>query len=555
MKKTLQLTVLITVLAMLAAVPVAQAEYSAAGEYPIVENYGDVTLTFLVVDHPAILDWYSNDFILWMNEQTNVQLEFEMVSHQDKKEKLNLMLSTGQIPDAIVGGGNNLLDDQLIRYGMDEGLLMPLNDLIEENCVYLKQMFEQYPQAEKIATMTDGKIYALPQINDCLHTYMPERMWINTTWLENLGLEMPTTIDEFYDVLVAFRDQDANGNGDPNDEIPLAGNTTGWRTSVEWFIMNSFCYYNVELLKDQTGDFGMFLDGDTVTTSFNDEGFKKGLEFLNKLYDEGLLYSASFNQDNDQMTQLVENPDACLVGCAAGGYAGVWANLGGDRYAQYDPLMPLTGPDGYVNVVCNEYIPIYGGSFAISSECQYPEVAIKWADLCYSQLATLNSYYGPEGEAWCWAEEGDVGLDGEPALYRQLIPWQETEPQSLHLVQQIPDFRDSKIRIGLADDLTKDIKSADRLETLLYQTAVAYQDYARPECKLPPLKFSVEEADAMMVAKTEVDRLQKEYVIGFITGTKDIANDYDTFLAELETAGMQTLIDHYQAAYDAQWKE
>ena len=543
-------------LVMLLAVGASASAISAAGEYPIVENYGDVTLTFLVVDHPAILDWYTNDFILWMNEQTNVKLEFEMVSSQDKLQKLNLLLSTGDIPDVICGGGTMLTDEQLVRYGMEEGLLMPLNDLIEENCVYLKQMFEQYPNAEKKVTMTDGNIYALPQINDCYHTYMPERYWINTTWLDNLGLEMPTTTEEFYNVLCAFRDQDANGNGDPNDEIPLAGSTNSWRTMPEWFLMNSFCYYNVETLTGQTGDYGLMMDGDTVTTVFNDPAFTEGLKYVKKLYDEGLLYNASYSQDNDQLTALVENPDACLVGCAPGGYP-LWATLGGERYAQYSLLEPLTGPDGYVNVVCNEYIPIYGGSFAISADCEYPEIAIKWADLCYSQVATLNSYYGPEGVAWEYSEEGsgDVGLDGEPALYRQLIPWQETEPQSLHLVQQIPDFRNDRIRVGLADDLTKDIHSADRLETMLYNAACEYGKVARPECKVPPMKFSVEEEDAMMVAKTEVDKLEKEYVIGFINGTKDIDADFSTFMAELETAGIQTLIDHYQAAYDAQWKD
>ena len=552
-----KLVTVFLVLAMMLSISVgatADVQYSAKGEYPIVENYGDVTLTFLVVDHPAILDWYTNDFILWMNEQTNVKLEFETVSSQDKVEKMNLLLSTGQIPDAICGGGNNLTSDQMVRYGMEEGLLMPLNDLIEENCVYLKEMFEAYPKAIQMSKMTDGNIYALPQINDCFHTYMPERMWINGEWLKNLGLEVPTTTDELYNVLVAFRDQDANGNGDPNDEIPLAGNTTGWRCMPEWYIMNAFTYYNVETLTGQTGDFGMHLEDGVVTTSFEDPGFKEGLAFCHKLYDEGLLYAASYNQDNDQMTQLVENPGACLVGCAPGGYAGVWANLGGDRYAQYDVLLPLTGPEGYKNVVCNEYVPIYGGSFAISAKCEYPEIAIKWADLLYTQIATLNSYYGPQDVAWTWAEEGDIGLDGNPALYRQLIPWQETEPQSLHMVQQIPDFRDTAIRVGLADDTTKDIKSADRLETLLYQAACAYYEDARPECKIPPLKFSVEESDAMMVAKTEVDRVLKEYVIGFITGVHNIDTEYDAFLSSLESAGMQTLIDQYQKSYDAQWK-
>ncbi len=71
-------------------------------------------------------------------------------------------------------------------------------------------------------TYPDGNIYSMPggKMHSRMHVTQGIQ-YINTQWLDNLGLEMPTTMEEFYDVLCAFRDEDANGNGDPNDEIPF----------------------------------------------------------------------------------------------------------------------------------------------------------------------------------------------------------------------------------------------------------------------------------------------------------------------------------------------
>ena len=93
----------------------------------------------------------------------------------------------------------------------------------------------------------------MPGVNECYHCTIPTKFWINQTWLDNLGLKAPATLDELYDVLVAFRDQDADGNGDPSDEIPLAGDyADGWYTNPEMLVMNAFTYYNLDLDKTST---------------------------------------------------------------------------------------------------------------------------------------------------------------------------------------------------------------------------------------------------------------------------------------------------------------
>ncbi|MFS6554331.1 hypothetical protein VPJ68_02290, partial [Parabacteroides distasonis] len=102
------------------------------------------------------------------------------------------------------------------------GILIPLNDLIAEHAPNIQALFKKYPALEAMCTSSDGNIYALAGWWGDINDYVPDYLYIRQDWLDNLGLEMPHTIDELYDVLTAFKEQDANGNGDPSDEIPLA---------------------------------------------------------------------------------------------------------------------------------------------------------------------------------------------------------------------------------------------------------------------------------------------------------------------------------------------
>lgn len=520
------------------------------GQFPIVPNMGDLHFTFMVVDHPAIMSWDNNYFIQWMTEMTNITLDFEAIPTEGRHDRLNIILSAGDIPDALI---IDLTDAQVMRFGVEEGMFLALNDLIDDYGHYIHNVFEQFPMALNLSTMENGNIYSLPSINDAFHVYMHNRMWINQVWLDNLGLEVPTTTDEFFDVLVAFRDNDANGNGDPNDEIPLAGATNMWGGQVDHFIMNAFTHYVIQMEEWNTSNTGLWVDDGTIVHSFNDPGFREGLMFLNRMFEEGLIHPASFNQNMDQVTAMAENPAVNILGAAPAGFI-MFATMGGERYSEYTAVYPLAGPNGFRNVVANPYVPVSRNRATINLDAPNPEAIFRWIDLLYDEVATLNSYYGPQDVAWEWAQDGDIGLDGNPALYRQLIPWQETEPQNYHLVQQIPDLRSSRIRLGLADNPDLPLHSADRLETMLYAVALEYWQFAQPDRFRPPLRFTVEEADATMLQRVEVNRIIQESITAFIMGTLSVELDFDNFVAELYAAGLGDIMEQEQAAFDAQWR-
>ncbi|MFR6473371.1 MAG: extracellular solute-binding protein, partial [Turicibacter sanguinis] len=191
--------------------------------YPIVNE--QITLTFAAPKASLAPNFGEMSIIQQLEEQSNIEIKWNNIPDADYSTKKNLMLASEDLPDAFWNSGFS--DYDLIKYGA-EGLIIPLNDLIEEYMPNLWAEMEKDPTIKSKLTAPDGNIYSLPTIEEMGLSRSPFFTSINTQWLENLGLEMPTTPEEFKEVLIAFRDQDANGNGNPNDEIPFSFMHMGW---------------------------------------------------------------------------------------------------------------------------------------------------------------------------------------------------------------------------------------------------------------------------------------------------------------------------------------
>ncbi|MDD6690706.1 MAG: extracellular solute-binding protein, partial [Lachnospiraceae bacterium] len=187
--------------------------------------------TAFTMSMPNVTDLATNDFTKYLENLTGVKIEFETGSRDDWQEKLNLELSSGDYPDIIFG-----VTPDLAKYGVEEGIIIPLDDyLTEENCPeYLKMFKDQLDLSRE----SDGKIYSLLATNDCYHCKYADKMWINTKYLDELGVDMPTTTDEFYDVCKKFLEKYPNG-------IALAGTApgSGWHSDFQEWLMGSFLLY------------------------------------------------------------------------------------------------------------------------------------------------------------------------------------------------------------------------------------------------------------------------------------------------------------------------
>lgn len=142
----------------------------------------------------------------------------ETVSQRsDAVERINLMLQSSDTPDVIMNG----MTDAQVSAAASSGRIVELTPLIEKYMPTWREYFKTDDYGRKVATMTDGKIWSLPKVCDSgMGLRMRDEWMINTKWLNELGLEIPTNTDEFYEVLKAFKDNAGKGSI-PENVIPL----------------------------------------------------------------------------------------------------------------------------------------------------------------------------------------------------------------------------------------------------------------------------------------------------------------------------------------------
>ena len=506
---------------------------SANGEYPIVSE--KVTYTVMAPQTNYILDLQTNAYTQWLEEKTNVHIDYETVPEAALTEKVNLSLASSEIPDAYLSC--NLDSASQVKYGK-EGVFINLAPLIEKYGYEIPKAYEANSLLPGAVTTPDGEIFALAGINECYHCLYCGRAWINQTWLDNLGLDYPETTEEFVNVLRAFKEQDANGNGDPNDEIPMLGISGMWRASCYDFLLGSFVYNDfTDRLSVENG---------TVNYVANTEEFREGLRFIRSLIEEELIDPVSLTITEDE-AHVLTGGDVATVGVATG--MAYWNVLSAND-EEYIGLSPLEGPNGVRNAFVRA-TGIVAGQFAITNKAENPEILFRWADAQFSEEATYFSSWGPEGEGWEKAPEGTLGINGKQALYTVLDGVNNTGAdtvQNLAMPNIALANRTSDFRLGQA------VGGDDKSEERLYEAASKYYYPYAKEQTYPLMVMSAEDSAVVNEYKTAINAYVDEMITGFLAGTYDLDKDWDSYLAEFDALGLEDYLKVLQSAYDKVYK-
>ncbi|OQA47607.1 MAG: Lipoprotein LipO precursor [Chloroflexi bacterium ADurb.Bin325] len=528
-----------------AAPSASAANVNPAGVFPVAKE--KIDMTAFICPNTAVSDYEDNEFTKWLEEQTNIHLIMNLPPAPEAQNALNLMLASDDLPEVIIGCGIRLDQMQILA---EQGIALPLNDYIKEYGVETKKMFETNPAIEGLITLLDGKIYGMPHYNDCYHCSMSQKMWVYQPWLDKLGLKIPTTTDEFEQMLIAFKTQDPNGNGKA-DEIPLSGTKLangGWRSPIDHFLMNSFVYNDYVT---PNGARQLILEDGTVKAAFVEPGYQEGLKYLARLYSEGLIDPQAFTNDSAQIRQLGE-AETPILGAVSAGWYGVFTQNGGPsgRWKEYTPIAPLKGPSGMQQTPRTVYQPTGGhANFVITKVAKNPEAAFRMLDLMYSFDATTRSVFGVEGEDWIRSPEGTESIAHGKALYTVLQTW-EGDPHNRNWMQTAPTFRTNEYRNAQA------FNPDDPLERWLYDwTKDLMEPYATSDKAVPPLVFTVEQSRQFGELSTTVYNAVDEWFANFVTGKADVEKDWDAYVKNLNDSGLTAFLKIYQDAYDAKYKK
>lgn len=506
------------------------------------------TLTVLCPVSPRVENYDTNAFILWLEEQTGIDVTWIQVPEKSWEDKVSTMMMSGSLPDVVCSGNQSTTTKAVQKLWADEGLIIPLDDLIEEYGLYTKIMFEEQPGVDSMIRLDDGHIYALPTYSDIIHTNYSSKMFICDAFLEALGMDKPETLDEYYEYLVAVRDQDVNGNGDPNDEVPLY-TFDNWGGDPYTFLMNCFIPYAG---REGFSKVDVTEDG-TIVSILDQDAFREGMSFIAKLYREGLIYEAVFSGDAAAARTLGESGNGVpIIGShtGSGNYGGL---AGGEMYKLYSPLSPLEGPTGLRQTPWYRYVNVREGRWMITSACKDVESAFRLGDFLYSYDSTMRLRHGEYGTNWIDAEEGQLTIDGRQATFVELIPY-GSEVQNLHLDNDLMFYETRGVYL---DDsafglVTDDLYAAENMQWFMSEaTKEYYVPYGREV--VPTITVPMDLMDEFNVIEVDLKTYVEESMASFLIGEADIDNDgvWESYKQGLYDIGLERYIEIFNEAYEA----
>lgn len=497
------------------------ANFNPTG-FPIVNE--PVTLSFLYVKGANLRDFKENSMFQEMEKTTNVIIDWQYAGDADWGEQKSLLLAGGDLPDVFFG--DNSLGDMDILTNLD--LFVPIEEYIDQYCPNIKAAYEAEPIMRKMVTQPDGHIYSL-------NSKLPLRPkacdipFINQKWLDNLKLEMPTTVDEWYNVLKAFKEQDANGNGDPNDEIPLSG--SGKNDMFDWIR-----YINPWGITDSLETNYLALEQETGEPIFipADERYKEAVQFFEKLYAEGIMDQEYFTQDGSQSDAKLKNEEVSLVGTGIAWEVSSATNPHSDEYV---PMPPLAGPRGDRYVRGNDGIIIYRrNNFTVTTACEHPEVAMRWADYYSSDDISIQSYWGPFGEALEKADDGTITfLDPPEGMTGDVWYWEITCRD--YGPKYVSPETEAKIQLPAGSGDGAKLECDEDFKEFVAQP-------------YPVVNYTPEQMDEISKLTVDIYKYVKECWANWIVNG-GIEKDWDGYIEQLKKMGLDRLMEIYQAALDA----
>ena len=490
--------------------------------YPIVND--KITFKMMGAKHPIHGEWKDMVFFKEMEKLTNIAFDFDTPTLEAFEEKKNLALNGGTYADVLFGA--LLTRDQQVKYGT-QGILIPLEEYVDQYCPNLSKLFNDYPEVKQSVTAPDGHIYALPQ-----YTVAPIAMtpsgWVNAKWLKAMGktsADLPKNTDELYTFLTEMKNSDANGNNKA-DEIPLSfGDDQNKGDSIYTNLMPSFGIPSRDFYVDDNGK---------IQHGMQHKNVKEFFQYVNKLWKEKLIDNDAFSQGQTDMTAKGANN---LIGVAFHAIPTViWGAMTNEEAAEYPVLSALSSPVSSKPMIQQSNSGIQHGTFAITDKCDNVPAVMRWVDYLYSEEGSLLIHYGPEGLAY------KVNADG---VYEQILPTDGRSYEERRGGDITPDC-------GIPCPKFVRAKTEGNWSDPLQQTRVKQVDekiWPYACLPLPDLFLTAEEQEKIDILTTDLSKYVREAGAKLITGEMSI-DKYDEVLAGLEKMKISDAIAIYQTAYD-----
>lgn len=483
--------------------------------YPIVKD--KVTLKFVSPKNPMAPSFGDMTFFKNLEAQSNVHVEWNNIPSDGYQEKKNILIATNDLPDAFYNA--QFTDFDLTKLG-SEGTIIPLEKLIDQYMPNLKALFAKRPDLKAIVTAPDGHIYSLPYAEEMNLINMPNEMFINKAWLDKLNLKMPTTLEEYHDVLKAFKEKDPNGKG---TEIPLSFWFQGW-CGNEGDLLGMFG------APDVTQDDHRIVKDGKVLYSVALPEYKEAIAYFHTWYKEGLIDPEIATVDAEKLKAKGKTTDETL-----GSF--IWWEgpeiVGDSRMKDYALLPPLKNKDGKIVIGKTNYSEYSRDSFVITKANKYPEITARWVDQLYDPKTGIQAHWGPIGEVY---KEENGKLVNLP------VPAGTTAGEYRTKVAPGGPLAVTKDQFGTLVDMEPRAKQRlDELQKYYFPNQVK-ENY-------PFVFLSAADLEKVNQIDTQLKEYTKQMKAKWLM-EGGVENEWDGYLKKLDQIGLKDYLAIYQKAYD-----
>ena len=448
-----------------------------------------------------------------IEEKFGVRFEVEEMS----VEKIALMFTSGDFVDVLF---NCSSIDAKVQLAANSGDVVELTDeLLSQHAPTWKKFFDENPEFYNAAKYDGDRLLSLPYVRTLeADRGVRDVWWINQTWLDELNLKMPTTLDEFINVLRAFRDNAGTGS------IPQ--NVMPWYFSFNSMIGGQFDFLNTFGMEVYDSTYMALDDEGNVINYATDPRMKSAISTLASMYKEDLIAKESFTENALQYTERVNNvTDTPYIGV----FTAYWA-----ANDEYVPMTLFQSVEGTEPVIRCQPLGVTRNRMVLFSECEHPEKVLEIMDWIAQEKNAMYNDFGREGEGWDYDEA--------------------TDTYTVHKVEDGEAVTPTNSWPGLLDDRFKgrveydeDHAWAKRLEAIeLYGDNIMDVNHI-----IPPMYMS---SNAIKKADDYKVNIFSKYVAPlmrkWIQGEADIAADWDEYVSQLNALGLKDYIAIYQDAYN-----
>lgn len=532
MKKVLAL-VLATMIWLPMCMALAAPEYlNEDSRFPIVKEGQKVKMSIATVTTDGVADMDELWFWKWADAKLNIQFDVTTIDSSVVNEKINLMFAAGNMPDILVGAG--LTTSQIVQYGQIEGQLLRLNELIEEYAPNLTALFEAHPEYKGGSTTQDGSIYTFPTLSAISNLLANSpTVLINNAWLDACNLDKPATLNGLYDTLVAFKKMFP-------DSIPLGGGKN--YAAPDQYIWTAFGFTTDGVLEPG------FRDGE-VTVLAGHELYGEYLGFMNKLYKDNLISRDYYTTDQTQVRGQVAEGLVGIISDVNYGYATDWQN--------WSSVIPLTSQWNNQQV-WQSSSTFKTGAAALSANCLYPELAVRFIDTFYDVAYGAYLWNGPVSGSedamgliggWYTTDDGKIiYAEHENGNY---------ESGKAYLLAKVTPFNGNRPCLKPSSEDMLLLGSGGKLTEYLFDLSDPVDRYrsSKQECVAPYFvtMYPTVYFDENTISRiNEIKLVLNDYVstesAKFITGVNSL-DQLGTYYADLEDLGFAEYEAYYRDAY------